>query len=125
MASCKLIIADKEVSTELSKITREDIYGNISTRVLGPNDEVLSKAGIPEDGKLFLTRADLKYAPTVGEDYTLKPSKTVNALTGEAMEQIASSFSSPPSFRIATTDEVSLLEVSAVYLWHFLREKNT
>ena len=115
MASCKFNINGKEVSSALSKITRDDLYGSTTTRVLGPGDEVLTKAGVPEDGKLFLTRADLKYAPMIGEDYTMKPSKVVNALNGEPVEQIASSFSLAPSFRPATTEELTQFEVSGIY----------
>ncbi len=92
MAVLRLNLNGKEISSELSKLTRADIYGDSKTRVLGPNDEVLTKAGVSENGRDYLTRGDFKHALAIGEEFTLKPTQVVNALDGRPVEQVPSSF---------------------------------
>jgi hypothetical protein len=115
MGALKLNLNGKEFSSELSKLTRADIYGDSKTRVLGPDDEVLSKAGVSENGRDYLTRGDFKYALAIGDEFTLKPTQVVNALDGKPVEQIPSSFAVAPKFEPASADEVAQLEVDVVY----------
>ncbi len=115
MGALKLNLNGKEFSSELSKLTRADIYGDSKTRVLGPDDEVLSKAGVSENGRDYLTRGDFKYALAIGDEFTLKPTQVVNALNGKPVEQIPSSFAVAPKFELASADEVAQLEVDVVY----------
>jgi hypothetical protein len=115
MAALKLNLNGKEFSSELSKLTRVDIYGDSKTRVLGPGDEVLTKAGVSENGRDYITRSDLKYALAVGDEFTLKPTQVVNALDGKPVEQVPSSFAVAPKFEPASADEVAQLQVGAVY----------
>ncbi|MCE0497792.1 MAG: hypothetical protein LV481_07600 [Methylacidiphilales bacterium] len=115
MGALKLNLNGKEFSSELSKLTRADIYGDSKTRVLGPDDEVLSKAGVSENGRDYLTRGDFKYALAIGDEFTLKPTQVVNALDGKPVEQIPSSFAVAPKFELASADEVAQLEVDVVY----------
>jgi hypothetical protein len=115
MGALKLNLNGKEFSSELSKLTRADIYGDSKTRVLGPDDEVLSKAGVSENGRDYLTRGDFKYALAIGDEFTLKPTQVVNALDGKPVEQIPSSFAVAPKFEPASADEVARLEADVVY----------
>jgi hypothetical protein len=115
MGALKLNLNGKEFSSELSKLTRADIYGDSKTRVLGPDDEVLSKAGVSENGRDYLTRGDFKYALAIGDEFTLKPTQVVNALDGKPVEQIPSSFAVAPKFEPASADEVAQLEADVVY----------
>jgi hypothetical protein len=115
MRALKLNLNGKEFSSELSKLTRADIYGDSKTRVLGPDDEVLSKAGVSENGRDYLTRGDFKYALAIGDEFTLKPTQVVNALDGKPVEQIPSSFAVAPKFEPASADEVARLEADVVY----------
>jgi hypothetical protein len=115
MASAKFNINGKEHSSELKKVNREDIYGDTITKVLGEGDQPLQKAGVSENGKDYLSRGDLKYAVTAGDEFTLAPVRTVNPLTGEPAVQFPSSLSNPPEFTAATADQVAQIEVSAVY----------
>ena len=115
MAALRLNLNGKEISSELSKLTRADIYGDSKTRVLGPNDEVLTKAGVSENGRDYLTRGDFKHALAIGEEFTLKPTQVVNALDGRPVEQVPSSFAVAPKFEPASADEVAQLEVDVVY----------
>jgi hypothetical protein len=115
MAAAKFNLNGKEVSSEISKITREDIYGGTKTRVLGPGDEPLTKAGVSENGRDYLSRSDIKYALAVGDEFTLKPTAVVNALDGKPVEQLPSSFAVAPEFKPASADGVAQLEVAVVY----------
>ena len=115
MGALKLNLNGKEFSSELSKLTRADIYGDSKTRVLGPDDEVLSKAGVSENGRDYLTRGDFKYTLAIGDEFTLKPTQVVNALNGKPVEQIPSSFAVAPKFEPASADEVAQLEADVVY----------
>lgn len=115
MPAAKLNIDGKELSSDLKKINRADIYGDSQIRVVDQNNEVLAKAGVSENGKDYLSRGDIKYAVTAGDEFTLKPVKVVNAMDGADAQAVPSSFTVTPNFRKVTADELALLEVATVY----------
>jgi hypothetical protein len=115
MPAAKFKLNGTETSSELSKITREALYGDTKTRVLGPGDEQLTKAGVSENGRDYLSRGDIKYALALGDEFTLKATQVVSTLDGAPAQQVPSSFNVPAEFKPATADEIALLEVASLY----------
>lgn len=116
MPKCNFILDDGQTLTsELAKITRAALYGEGRVKVLGPQNEPLQKAAIPEEGDCYLVRGDLKLAQKIGDQFCLAQSETVDALTNNPKTVVSSSFKESPGFRKATAAEVAMLEVKSVY----------
>ena len=116
MSECTFNLNGASLSGELVKVTRAALYGESRIKVLGPDDEQLTKAAVPEDGGCYILKGEVKLAQKVNDEYSLAETEAVDPLTGNPVEPTPSSFKVTPNFRRATADEVSLFEAQAVYL---------
>jgi GTPase len=115
MAACTFNIDNNKHVSELQKVTRDDLYGSRRVQALGPDSKPLRRAGVPEEGNLYLVSGDVARTVRAGEQFTLAPVEVVDSATGQKKEVLPSSFKQAPEFRKATAEEVSLLEVASVY----------
>lgn len=115
MAACTFNIDNTKHVSELQKVTRDDLYGSRRVQALGSDSKPLRRAGVPEDGNLYLVSGDVARTIRAGEQFTLAPAEVVDSATGQKKEVLPSSFKRAPEFRKATAEEVSLLEVASVY----------
>ena len=115
MAACTFNIDNIKHVSDLQKVTREDLYGSRRVQAQGPADKPLQRAGVPEEGDLYLISGDIARTMRVGEHFTLAPVEVVDSATGQKKDVVPSSFKVVPEFRRATAEEVSLLEVASVY----------
>ena len=115
MAACTFNIDSTKLVSELQKVTRDDLYGSHRVQALGPDNKSLRRAGVPEEGNLYLVSGDIARTVRAGEQFTLAPAEVVDSATGQKKDVVPSSFKQAPEFRKATAEEVSLLEVASVY----------
>ena len=115
MAACTFNIDNNKHVSELQKVTRDDLYGSRRVQALDPDSKPLRRAGVPEEGNLYLVSGDVARTVRAGEQFTLAPVEVVDSATGQKKEVLPSSFKQAPEFRKATAEEVSLLEVASVY----------
>ncbi len=115
MATCTFKLGNEQFVSELQKVTRDDLYGSRRVQALDADSKPLQRAGIIEDGNLYLVSGDVSRTLRAGEHFTLTPAEVVDSATGQKKELIPSSFKQAPEFRQATAEEVSLLEVVSVY----------
>jgi len=115
MAACTFNIDNIKHVSDLQKVTRDDLYGSRRVQALGPDNKPLQRAGVPEEGDLYLVSGDIARTMRVGEHFTLAPVEVVDSATGQKKDVVPSSFKVVPEFRRATAEEVSLLEVASVY----------
>lgn len=115
MATCTLKLGNEQCTSELQKITRDEIYGGRRIQALGADDKPLQRAGIIEEGNLYLVSGDVSRTLRAGEHFMLAHAEVVDSATGQKKELIPSSFKQAPEFRQVTAEEVSLLEVASVY----------
>lgn len=115
MATCIFNLGGEKCASELQKITRDDLYGSRRVQALGADNKPLQRAGVIEEGNLYLVSGDISRALRAGEHFTLAPIEVVDSATGQKKELIASSFKQAPEFRRTTAEEVSLLGVASVY----------
>lgn len=115
MATCTFHLAGQQCVSPLEKVTRDDLYGRRRVQALSPDNRLLQRAGIVEEGNLYLASGDVSRTLQAGEHFTLAPPVTVDSLTGKKREPVPSAFKQAPEFRQATAEEVSQLEVAAVY----------
>ena len=115
MASCTFNIDNTKHVSELQKVTRDDLYGSRRIQALGPDSKSLRRAGVPEEGNLYLVSGDVARTTRAGDQFTLTPAEVVDSATGQKKELLPSSFKQAPEFRKATAEEVSMLEVASVY----------
>lgn len=116
MATCTFNLGNEKCASELRKVTRDDLYGGRRVQALGPDNKPLQRAGVIEEGNLYLVSGDVSRTLRAGEHFTLASAEVVDSATGQKRELIPSSFKQAPGFRPATAEEVSLLEVASVYL---------
>lgn len=115
MATCTFNLDNERVVSELQKVTRDDLYGSRRVQALGPDNKPLQRAGVIEEGNLYLVSGDISRAARAGEHFTIAPSEVVDNATGQKKDLLPSSFKQAPEFRRATAEEVSMLEVASVY----------
>lgn len=115
MAACTFNLGTEKCSSELRKVTRDDLYGSRRVQALGADNKPLQRAGVIEEGNLYLVSGDVGRTLRAGEHFTLAPVETVDSATGQKKQLIPSSFKQAPEFRRASAEEVSLLEVASVY----------
>ncbi|ODU25159.1 MAG: hypothetical protein ABS95_01035 [Verrucomicrobia bacterium SCN 57-15] len=115
MATCTFKLGNEQCVTELQKVTRDDLYGSRRVQALGADYKPLQRAGVIEEGNLYLVSGDVSRTLRAGEHFTLAPVEVVESATGQKKELFSSSFKQAPEFRQATAEEVSLLEVASVY----------
>jgi hypothetical protein len=115
MATCTFKLGNEQCVSELQKVTRDDLYGSRRVQALGPDNKPLQRAGVIEEGNLYLVSGDVSRALRAGEHFTLAPAEVVDSATGQKRELIPSSFKQATAFRPATAEEVGLLEVASVY----------
>ena len=115
MAACTFNIDNNKHVSELQKVTRDDLYGSRRVQALDPDSKPLRRAGVPEEGNLYLVSGDVARTVRAGEQFTLAPVEVVDRATGQKKEVLPSSFKQVPEFRKATAEEVSMLEVASVY----------
>ena len=115
MAACTFNLENEKCASELAKVTRDDLYGSRRVQALGPDNKPLLRAGVIEEGNLYLISGDVSRSARASEHFTLAPAEFVDSATGQKKEVLPSSFRQAPDFRRATTEEVSLLEVASVY----------
>jgi hypothetical protein len=115
MAALTLNVDGATLTTELAKVSRADLYGESRVKVLGPDDQLLVKAAVPEDGSCFVGRGEVQLAQKVDGSFSLAPTEAVDALSGKPKEPVASSFKEAPNFRRAKADEVCWLEAKTIY----------
>lgn len=115
MATCTFKLGNEQCISELQKVTRDDLYGSRRVQALGPDNKPLQRAGVIEEGNLYLVSGDVSRALRAGEHFTLASAEVVDSATGQKRELIPSSFKQATEFRPATAEEVSLLEVASVY----------
>ena len=115
MAACTFNIDNNKHVSELQKVTRDDLYGSRRVQALDLDSKPLRRAGVPEEGNLYLVSGDVARTVRAGEQFTLAPVEVVDSATGQKKEVLPSSFKQAPEFRKATAEEVSLLEVASVY----------
>jgi hypothetical protein len=115
MAACTFNIDNTKHVSELQKVTRDDLYGSRRVQALGPDSKPLRRAGVPEEGNLYLVSGDVGRTMRAGEQFTLAPAEVVDSATGQKKEVLPNSFKQAPEFRKATAEEVSMLEVVSVY----------
>ena len=115
MAACTFNVGGTPLTAELEKVSRSDLYGDSRIKVLGSDGKLLIKAAVPEDGGSYIGRGDVRLLQKVDGSFSLASAELVDALTGKPREQVPSSFKEAPTFRPATADEISLMEVKSVY----------
>ena len=115
MATCTFRLASEQCVSELQKVTRDELYGSRRAQALGPDNKPLQRAGVIEEGNLYLVSGDVSRTLRAGEHFTLAPAEVVDNATGQKKELIPSSFKQAPEFHQATAEEVSLLEVASIY----------
>lgn len=115
MATCTFKLGNEQCVSELQKVTRDDLYGSRRVQALGPDNKPLQRAGVIEEGNLYLVSGDVSRTLRAGEHFTLAASEVVDIATGRKKDLIPSSFKQAPEFRQAIAEEVSLLEVASVY----------
>jgi hypothetical protein len=115
MAACTFNIDNNKYVSELQKVTRDDLYGSRRVQALGPDSKPLRRAGVPEEGDLYLVSGDVGRTMRAGEQFTLAPAEIVDSATGQKKELLPSSFKQTPEFRKVGAEEVSMLEVASVY----------
>lgn len=115
MAACTFNLGHEKCVSELQKVTRDDLYGSRRVQALGAEDKPLQRAGVLEEGNLYLVSGDVSRTVRVGEHFTLAPAEVVDSATGQKRELIPSSFKQAPEFRRTTAEEGSLLEAASVY----------
>ena len=115
MAACTFNLGHEKCVSELQKVTRDDLYGSRRVQALGAEDKPLQRAGVLEEGNLYLVSGDVSRTVRAGEHFTLAPAEVVDSATGQKRELIPSSFKQAPEFRRTTAEEVSLLEAASVY----------
>jgi hypothetical protein len=115
MAACTFNIDNNKHVSELQKVTRDDLYGSRRIQALDPDSKPLRRAGVPEEGNLYLVSGDVGRTMRAAEQFTLALAEVVDSATGQKKELLPSSFKQAPEFRKATAEEVSLLEVASVY----------
>lgn len=115
MAACTFNLGNEKCVSELQKVTRDDLYGSRRVQALGAEDKPLQRAGVLEEGNLYLVSGDVSRTVRAGEHFTLAPAEVVDSATGQKRELIPSSFKQAPEFRRTTAEEVSLLEAASVY----------
>ena len=115
MATCTFKLGNEQCVSELQKITRDDLYGSRRVQALGAENQPLQRAGIIEEGNLYLVSGDVSRTLRAGERFTLASAEVVDSATGQKKELTPSSFKQAPEFRPATAEDVSLLEVASVY----------
>ena len=115
MAACTFNIGNNKYVSELQKVTRDDLYGSRRVQALGPDSKPLRRAGVPEEGDLYLVSGDVGRTMRAGEQFTLAPAEIVDSANGQKKELLPSSFKQTPEFRKAGAEEVSMLEVASVY----------
>lgn len=115
MATCTFKLGNEQCVSELQKVTRDDLYGGRRVQALGADNKPLQRAGVIEEGNLYLVSGDVSRTLRAGEHFTLAATEVVDSATGQKKELIPSSFKQAPEFRQATAEEVSLLEVASVY----------
>lgn len=115
MATCTFNLGNEKCVSELQKVTRDDLYGGRRVQALGADSKPLQRAGVIEEGNLYLVSGDVSRTLRAGEQFTLAAAEVVDSATGQRKELIPSSFKQAPEFHHATAEEVSLLEVASVY----------
>jgi hypothetical protein len=115
MATCTFNLDNEHFVSDLQKVTRDDLYGSRRVQALGPDNKPLQRAGVIEEGNLYLVSGDVSRATRAGERFTIAPSEVVDSATGQKKDVLPSSFKQAPEFRRATAEEVSMLEVASVY----------
>jgi hypothetical protein len=115
MATCTFKLGNGQCVSELQKVTRDDLYGSRRVQALGADNKPLQRAGVIEEGNLYLVSGDVSRTLRVGEHFTLATAEVVDSATGEKKDLIPSSFKQAPEFRKAIAENVSLLEVASVY----------
>lgn len=115
MAACTFNLGNEKCVSELQKVTRDHLYGSRRVQALGAEDKPLQRAGVLEEGNLYLVSGDVSRTVRASEHFTLAPAEVVDSATGQKRELIPSSFKQAPEFRRTTAEEVSLLEAASVY----------
>jgi len=116
MATCSFNLGNEKCVSELQKVTRDDLYVSRRIQAFGPDNKPLQRAGVIEEGNLYLVSGDVSRTLRAGEHFTLAPAEVVDSATGQKKELIPSSFKQSPEFRRATAEDVGMLEVASVYL---------
>jgi len=115
MATCTFNLGNEKCCSELQKITRDDLYGGRRVQALGADNRPLLRAGVVEEGNLYLVSGDICRMQRADDHFTLAALEVVDSSTGQKRDLIPSSFKQAPEFRAVSAEEASLLEVASFY----------
>jgi hypothetical protein len=59
MAACTFNLGHEKCVSELQKVTRDDLYGSRRVQALGADNKPLQRAGVLEEGNLYLVSGDV------------------------------------------------------------------